>query len=147
MKRIQFTFCAFIICALQGFSQTETIDSIEIKPEQIQVEHTFLKKLNCQSIQAKLLYNDPSMYSFILGNLIEKKFQTIEIDNQTGSILYFVFDKEPKNARGFIEGLLWGGDKRSKEHPEEIITKGNSLIILSFPYKSKSFSFLYKHFK
>lgn len=74
------------------------------------------------------------MYSFILGNIQGKGFQTIEIDGKVGSILYFIFDKETDGARGFVEGLLWGGSKPTKEHPEEIITNGNTMIIICYPY-------------
>jgi hypothetical protein len=127
-----------------GYSQTHTIDSLKIKPENIAGEYKVLTELKCQSFQSRLLYDDPSMYSFILGNLQEKAFQSFELNHQTGSILYLVFDKKTENAQGFIQGLLWGGEEPSKGHPEEIITNGNTMIIISYPYKSDALSYFKK---
>jgi hypothetical protein len=127
-----------------SFSQTITVDSLKIKPSTISNEHTVLKELKCQSIQSRLLYDDPSMYSFILGNLKEKAFQTFKFEGQTGSVLYFIVDKETSGSKGFIEGLLWGGSKPTKEHPEEIIMYGNIMIIISYPYKSAATTYFKK---
>jgi hypothetical protein len=135
---------ASLLCFSMSFSQTITVDSLKIKPESIPNEHTVLKELKCQAIQSKLLYDDPSMYSFILGNLKEKGFQTFKFEGQTGSILYFIFDKQTNDSKGFIEGLLWGGNKPTKEHPEEIIMYGNVLIIISYPYKSQATTYFKK---
>jgi len=120
-----------------GFSQSKAIDAIQIETTEISAEYKTSEKLECQAIQSKLLYENPEMYSFILGKTLEKRFQTFEYDGEKGSILYFEFDKDAENGKGFIESLLWGGKKPSKAHPEQIITKGNVMIILSFPYKSK----------
>jgi hypothetical protein len=120
-----------------GFSQSKAIDSIQIKATEISAEYKISEKLECQAIQSKLLYENPEMYSFILGKTINKRFQTFEYDGKKGSILYFEFDKEAENGKGFIEGLLWGGKKPNKAHPEQVITKGKIMIILSFPFKSK----------
>jgi len=143
MKRT-LLFLAALLCFSMSFAQTITVDSLKIKPESISQPHTVLKELKCQDIQSKLLYNDPSMYSFILGNLKDKGFQTFTFSGQTGSILYFVFDKETAASKGFIEGLLWGGSKPTKEHPEEIIIYGNVLIVISFPYKSEAITYFKK---
>jgi hypothetical protein len=133
-----------LFCFSMSFSQTITVDSLKIKSESISEEHTVLKELQCQSIQSKLLYDNPSMYSFILGNVKEKGYQTIKFKGQTGSILYFIFDKETSGSKGFIEGLLWGGSKPTKEHPEEIIMYGNVMIIISYPYKSEAITYFKK---
>ena len=45
--------------------------------------------------------------------------------------MYFEFETDFK-GEGFLDGLLWGGDKPTKEHPEEYYAKGNFLIIWSF---------------
>jgi hypothetical protein len=120
-----------------GFSQSKAIDSIQIKMTEISDEYKTYEKLECQAIQSKLLYENPDMYSFILGETLDKRFQTFEYDGKKGSILYFEFDQDAENGKVFIESLLWGGKKPNKAHPEQIITKGNVMIILSFPYKSK----------
>lgn len=135
MKRLLILF-TFVYSSI-GFSQTKAIDSIQVKSTEISAEYKSSEKLSCQALQSKLLYENPDMYSFILGKTIEKRFQTFEYDGKKGSILYFEFDKDAENGKGFIEGLLWGGKKPSKAHPEKVITKGKIMIILSFPFKSK----------
>ena len=135
MKNLLILFAIFY--SIFGFSQTITLDSIQIKTTEISTDYKVLDKLQCQSIQSKLLYEKPEMYSFILGKTLNKRFQSFEYKGNKGSIMYFEFDKDPQNAKGFIEGLLLGGKKPNKEHPENIILKGNLMIILSFPFKSE----------
>ena len=135
MKKILFLFLLFY--SIIGYCQDVKFDSILINPNELPSEFKTTKELECQSIQAKLFYNSPEIYNFILGKLTNKQFQTFEYEGNSGSILYFEFDKESKESKGFIEGLLWGGKKPTKLHPENIFTKGNFLIITSFPFKSK----------
>ena len=126
-----------MICSNIGFSQSKAIDYIQINSTEISAEYKTSEELECQAIQSKLFYENPEMYSFILGKTIDKRFQTFEYDGKKGSILYFEFDKVAENGKGFIEGLLWSGKKPNKAHPEQIITNGKIMIILSFPFKSK----------
>ncbi len=135
MKKI-LILIAFVFSNI-GFSQSKSIDSIQIKLTEIPSEYKSLEKLECQAVQSKLFYEKPGMYSFILGKTINKRFQTFEYDGKKGSILYFEFDKDAKNGGKFIENLLWGGKEPSKSHPERVITKGKIMIVLSFPFKSK----------
>jgi len=135
MKKL-LIFIVFIYSNI-GFSQSKAIDSIQIKSTEISTEYKSFDKLECQAIQSRTLYEKPEMYSFILGETIDKRFQTFEYDGKRGSILYFEFDKDAENGKAFIESLLWGGKKPNKAHPEQIITKGQVMIVLSFPYKSK----------
>lgn len=135
MKNLLILFA--LISSILGFSQSNLIESFQIKPAEISTEYKLLEKLECQSIQSKLLYENPDMYNFILGKTLNKKFQSFEYKGSKGSLLYFEFDRDPENAKGFIEGLLWGEKKPTKAHPEIIITKGNLMIILSFPFKSE----------
>ncbi len=120
-----------------GLGQTQPLDAIQIQPTEISSDYKILENLQCQSIQSKLLYEKPDMYSLFLGKLLSKKFQTFDYKGDQGSILYLEFDKDAENGRKFVEGLLWGGKKPNNAHPENIITKGNIMIILSFPFKSE----------
>ena len=129
-------FLFTIVFVSNGFGQSKTIDSLEIKTTEIPTGYKSLKKLECQASQSKLLYENPEMYSFILGKTLDKRFQSFEYKGKKGSILYFEFDKDADPGKGFIEGLLWGGKKPNKAHPENVITKGKVMIILSFPFKS-----------
>jgi hypothetical protein len=137
MRKILTVILFTFIFINTGFSQSNGIDFFEIKSNEIPTEYKSYKKLKTQSVQSKILYESPEMYSFILGELKEKRFQTFKYKGKKGSVLYFEFDKETEKGKGFIEGLLWGGKKPNKAHPEKIITKGKVMIILSFPYKSK----------
>ncbi|MFZ9848043.1 MAG: hypothetical protein ACO3EE_07830 [Flavobacteriales bacterium] len=82
-----------------------------------------------------------------MGKILYKKFQTIESSGEIGSVLYFEFDGPADKTLGFIRGLMWGGDKPSVAHPEEILAKGNVLIILSFPYKGDLSKKMIEYFK
>ncbi|TXE15982.1 hypothetical protein ES692_14595 [Psychroserpens burtonensis] len=129
------TLC-FLIVSTIGFSPSETINTIKIKPTVLPKEYKSSQDIECQAIQSKLLYKNPEMYRFIIGKTIEKQCQTFEHKGKKGSLLYFEFDRNANEGKGFVEGLLWGGEKPSKAHPETIITKGNIIIVLSFPFKS-----------
>jgi hypothetical protein len=137
MKLRKIIILLLFIYTTIGLSQSKTIESIQIKSTEIPAEYKTYDKLKCQSIQAKILYESPEMYSFILGKTLNKNFQTFKYKGKKGSILYLEFDKDAESGKGFIEGLLWGGDKPNKAHPEKIFTKGKIMVILSFPYKSK----------
>ena len=90
------------------------------------------------SQQASSLYNKIDLYSEVLGvNPIDKWFQSFESSNDSGTVYYILFDDVAKEALPFSEGLIWGESYPSKEHPDEIFTNGNMLIVLSFKGDSK----------
>lgn len=136
MKHLLKLFVITFLFIQTGFSQNKVLDSFEINPDELSKEYVFSNKISCQSIQAATFYNSPELYSFILGETLEKRFQTVKYKGKKGSILYFEFDEKAKDGEAFIQGLLLGGKKPNKKHPEEIITKGNVMIVLSFPFKS-----------
>ncbi|MBL4642157.1 MAG: hypothetical protein JKY44_01060 [Flavobacteriaceae bacterium] len=137
MKRILTLLLIVTVFINNGFSQSKAIDILEIKTDEIPSEYKISKKLECQAIQSRILYKNPGLYSFILGELKEKRFQTFKYKGKKGSILYFEFDKEAENGKAFIQATLWGGNRPNRAHPEKIITKGNVMIVLSFPFKSE----------
>jgi hypothetical protein len=71
------------------------------------------------------------MYEALIGKLKSKQIQNFDSKKDKGSIMYFEFEDGFK-GEGFLGPLLWGGDKPTKEHPEEYYAKGNFLIIWSF---------------
>jgi hypothetical protein len=88
-------------------------------------------EMNCKSMQAALFYDSyESLYTDLIGKLKSKEFQSVSNEQDNGSILYFEFEKEFTQT-GFLEGLLWGGEKPVREHPEEYYANGNILIIWS----------------
>lgn len=82
------------------------MDSLLINSTEISVDYKTSEKLECQATHSKMLYENLEMYSFILGETIDKRFQAFEYDGNKGSILYFEFDKNAENGKGFVESLL-----------------------------------------
>ena len=112
-------------------SNGQSIDSLILSEKEIPEGYTLTKENNCISIQACTFYDDPEMYGTLIGKLKSKKIQNFENKKDKGCIMYFEFEDGFK-GEGFLGGLLWGGNKPTKEHPEEYYAKGNYLIIWSF---------------
>lgn len=108
-----------------------SIDNLKITDNELPKGYSFSKNINCKSIQAATFYDSPGIYESIIGKVKRKDIQNFESKNDNGSIMYFEFDGDFKGD-GFLDGLLWGGDKPTKEHPEKYIAKKNILVIWSF---------------
>ncbi|MCW3106706.1 MAG: hypothetical protein JWQ09_1212 [Segetibacter sp.] len=121
------TFAFFLSIKSNG----QSIDSLQLSDKQIPEGYTLTNESNCISIQACSFYDDPGMYGMLIGKLKTKKIQNFDNKKDKGSIMYFEFEDGFK-GEGFLGGLLWGGDKPTKEHPEEYYAKGNFLVIWSF---------------
>jgi hypothetical protein len=119
---------AFLLAAK---SNGQSIDSLKLLDNEIPEGYTLTKKNNCISIQACIFYDNPGIYGDLIGKLKSKQIQNFDSKKDKGSIMYFEFEDGFK-GEGFLGGLLWGGDKPTKEHPEEYYAKGNFLIIWSF---------------
>ena len=117
----------FVISNVLG----QSLDSLKITDKEMPKEYTISKKSKCISIQACTFYDSPEMYETLIGKIKRKDIQDFESKADNGSIMYFEFENGFK-GEGFLGGLLWGGDKPTKEHPEEYFAKGNILIIWSF---------------
>jgi hypothetical protein len=115
----------------------QTLDSLKLTLNETPEKYKTIDETLCKSIQAKILFDKPEMYSFILGSLKEKTFQSFQSANDEGSILYFEFEEDITEAKGFLAGLVWGGNKPTKEHPEEFIIRDKLLIIWSFSKSSE----------
>ncbi len=109
----------------------QSIDSLLLTDKEIPENYSLTKNNNCISIQACTFYDKPVTYEMLIGKLKTKKIQNFNNKKDKGSIMYFEFEEEFK-GEGFLDGLLWGGNKPTKEHPEEYYAKGNFLIIWSF---------------
>ena len=109
----------------------QNIDSLQLTDKEIPENYSFTKDNNCISIQAFTFYNKPGMYELLIGKLKNKRIQNFDNKKDKGSIMYFEFEENFK-GENFLGGLLWGGDKPTKEHPEEYYANGKFLIIWSF---------------
>ena len=112
-------------------SNGQSIDSLKLFDKEIPEGYSLTKENNCISIQACTFYENPEMYEALIGKLKSKQIQNFDSKKDKGSIMYFEFEDGFK-GEGFLGPLLWGGDKPTKEHPEEYYAKGNFLIIWSF---------------
>jgi hypothetical protein len=133
MKTTTGKFLASIIFAL-FFSLNllgQNIDSLQLTAKEIPENYSISSDNNCISIQARMLFDNPGIYQMIIGKVKNKLIQSFESKKESGCIIYFEFESEFK-AKAFLEGLLWGESKPSKEHPEEYFSKGNFLVIWSF---------------
>ncbi|MFI5218744.1 MAG: hypothetical protein ACHQNT_04580 [Bacteroidia bacterium] len=129
MKKILTVSSLVLFVSISLFAQN--LDSLKLSGKEIPEGYSISKENNCISIQACTFYNNPGMYEVLIGKVKNKSFQSFESKKDIGSIMYFEFENGFK-GEGFLDGLLWGGDKPTKEHPEEYFSKGNFLIIWSF---------------
>ncbi len=113
-----------------------TIEDLKITVDELPDDYSFTENSNGISVQTSMFYDNPELYQSIIGKVIRKDIQNIENKKEKGSIMYFEFENEYKK-NGFLEGLLWGGKKPTKDHPETFISKGKYLIIISFKDNSQ----------
>lgn len=114
----------------QGFENLKLTDT-EV-PEKYKPTDEMLYK----SIQAGAFYEQTNLYGALIGKVKNKTFQSYESKDDKGAIYYFEFE-EKFEGQDFLGGLLWGGKKPTKSHPEEIFVKDNILVIWSFSDKSE----------
>ncbi|WP_310380379.1 hypothetical protein [Flavobacterium sp.] len=114
----------------------QNIEKLKLVDNEIPKEYTLTENDNAFSIQARLFYKNPDMYSMIIGKVKNKEVQNFQSSNDSGSIMYFEFE-ENFTVESFLKGLLWGQSKKpTNDHPEEFFVKGNLLIIWSFTKNS-----------
>jgi len=134
MKKTIIAFTILFLISSNLFSQS--LDKLKISSEELPKGYTLTEETQCQAIQACLFYKQTNVYSSFLGKVKSQDIQNFESKNDSGSIMYFEFEKDFE-GEGFLKGLLWGqSDKPTKAHPEEIIIKGKILIVYSFKQES-----------
>lgn len=114
----------------QGLDKLKLVDS-EV-PEKYKRTDEMLYK----SIQAGTFYEQTDIYESLIGKIKNKDFQSFKSKDDKGAIYYYEFE-ENFDRQEFLEGLLWGGKKPTKAHPEEYFVKDNILVIWSFADKSE----------
>lgn len=127
-KFLTVLFIAFIVATQ---SKAQSIDSLKLSGKEIPEGYTLTKDNNCISIQAFTLYENPEMYESLIGKIKAKQIQNFDGKKDKGCVMYFEFEDGFK-GEGFLGSLLWGGNRPTKEHPEEYYAKGNFLVIWSF---------------
>ena len=140
-KHLILLHAAALLLLITGFSSFKphnglTLSNFLLQETELPEGYSLVDKQLCKSVQAASFYQQVGLYESFLGKVEEKSYQSFESKNDQGTILYFQFE-EDFEQRGFLEGLLWGGKKPSKAHPEEYLVKGNMLIIWSTDQKSE----------
>ena len=112
-------------------AHADAFKSMKLTEADLPQGYSFSDKLMCKSLQPATFYESvEKTYTSIVGKLKSKSFQSVKNEHDNGSILYFEFEKE-FTATGFLEGLLWGGDNATREHPEDYYVNGSILVIWS----------------
>jgi hypothetical protein len=112
------------------------LDKLKLTDTEVPENYKPTDKMLYKSIQAGTFYEQTDLYESFIGKIKNKEFQSYESKDDNGAIYYYEFEKD-FTREGFLEGLLWGGKKPTKAHPEEYFVKDNILIIWSFVDKSE----------
>ncbi len=114
----------------------QDLDRLKLTATEVPEKYKATEKMLYKSIQAGTFYAQTNLYESFIGKIKNKEFQSYESPKDNGAIYYYEFEKDFE-ATEFVEGLLWGGDRPTKAHPEEYLVKNNILIIWSFVDKSE----------
>ena len=134
MKRI---LTSLVLTTLVCYSaHGQGLDRLKLTDEEVPERYNASDKMLYKSIQAATFYEQTDLYESFLGKVKNKEFQAYESKGDTGAIYYYEFEEDFEQT-GFLEGLLWGGKKPTKAHPEEYFVKNNVLVIWSFANKSE----------
>jgi hypothetical protein len=127
-----------LVISILGFSaaSAQVFEKYKLLPAEIPAKYKASEEMLYKSIQPEIFYDNPDLYQGILGKVKSKDFQSFDGKGDQGTVLFFEYEDKVK-GEGFLEGLLWGGSKPTKEHPEEYLIKDNILIIWSFEKKSE----------
>jgi hypothetical protein len=98
---------------------------------------TLGKELIAKSIQVQYFFLQPDAYSAMLPPLIEKDIQSVQTAREQGSVMFFRYERNIEDIKGFFTGLFYGEAKAPfDEHPEEFIIHNDTMIIFCFERKS-----------
>lgn len=114
----------------------QVLEKLKLTDTEVPEKYKRTDKMLYKSIQAGPFYKQTDFYESFIGKIKNKEFQSYESKDDNGAIYYYEFEEDFKQ-QGFLEGLLWGGKKPTKAHPEEYFVKDNILIIWSFVDKSE----------
>jgi hypothetical protein len=125
-----------VICFVTTCCWSQTFDRLKLVDDEIPKEYKTTEEILSKAVQPKIFYDNPGLYENILGTVKSKDYQSFQSKDDEGTVFFFEYESKV-DGEGFLEGLLWGGSKPTKEHPEEYLIKDNILIIWSFVKKSE----------
>jgi len=125
-------FATILFCSSYG----QGFENLKLTDAEVPEKYKPTDEMLYQSIQAATFYKQTDLYGALIGKVKNKTFQLYESPDDKGAIYYYEFE-EKFEGKDFLQGLLWGGKKPTKAHPEEIFIKDNLLVIWSFVDKSE----------
>lgn len=132
-QRLTLTFLlTTIFCSTYG----QGFEKLKLTETEVPDKYKPTDEMLFKSIQAGTFYEQTDLYGALIGKVKNKSFQSYESKDDKGTIYYYEFE-EKFEGQEFLEGLLWGGKKPTKAHPEELFVKDNILVIWSFVDKSE----------
>lgn len=132
---MNFKLIAFLLTFLSITSYGQVIEKLKLTDTEIPEGYTATDEVLSKSIQAGTFYEQTDLYAGLIGKIKNKTYQSFESKDDSGTIYYYEFERNFQQT-SFLEGLLWGGKKPSKAHPEEYFVKDNILVIWSLAMTS-----------
>lgn len=131
--------CASAIAATDNVAGSKpaqlSIEDVNISVQQLAAGCKFIKDERYVSTQAHMLYtmvNTPNIVK-LLKPPVRQSLQSIQCGKIAGTIYYYEYSdlSDANTARGFIEGLVWGGAAPTSMHPELILGQNNMVVVIS----------------
>ena len=126
----------FLLAIISCLTYGHGLEKLKLTEAEVPDKYKPTDKMLYKSIQAGTFYEQTDLYESFIGKIKNKAYQSYKSKNDKGTIYYYEFEANFE-GKGFLEGLLWGGDKPTKAHPEEYFVKDNILVIWSFAEKSE----------
>ncbi|MBZ5530165.1 MAG: hypothetical protein LAO20_01920 [Acidobacteriia bacterium] len=113
---------------------TDKLDAAILSDAEIPAECRAIEGRYPMDIQTQILFERYEAYRQTLPPLAGKQAQSLRCGRQEGTIYYFEFADAASRQRAevYIRGLLWGADRPSPGHPEEIEHGDSLLAVVSF---------------
>jgi tetratricopeptide (TPR) repeat protein len=147
---------AFLAAAAPAQDKTAPLamDAILVKPEEMPKDVKLVDGIHGVSPQAQTYFETPSVKEItkkltpeavdqfpkgvLEGFPVPKRKECQSFEAQgypAGSVFVYEYDDDGKTAGilPFLTSYIWG-DRRSEQHPEEIVAEGRFLWVISFPY-------------
>ena len=123
------------------------IDAILVQPAELPPTIKLVEGMPSASRQPRSYFEAPDAEKLLGGQTLpeevkaafpkptRKQCQSFAAEGgKPGSVFLFEYaEADLKAARTFLRSYIWAGRGRSAEHPEELITRGSLVWILSFP--------------
>jgi hypothetical protein len=112
-----------------------SIEDVNIAALKLPADCKLIEKESFVSNQAHMLYattNAPTIIK-VLKPPLRQSLQSIQCGKSAGTIYYYEYSglTDANQARGFAEGLIWGGPSPTPMHPELILGQDNMLVVIS----------------